>query len=740
MPQWLERASEGGLTPETVSAVLDRSREVTVPDPESLFDSLASANGLTAQTSTFARADVIKAVAEALPEGGKLSDVETVADAFLQHSDVIPILPTQPNTDDLRDLPIDLSPTGLEQLLDLTNSTKHTQTMRRGDGDIFPGLTNERRYTTTELLTIEQRIVARAEAGIGAGQWTATEAEVDEAVAHSPTLTEGQRVMVHQFATSGNAIDIGVGAAGTGKTTVMAIVHELAAQAGTPVVGAALAARTAAGFEAATGIRSATITRFLGEAKATGGLPTGVVVIVDEAGMVGSRQIAAVFDLVEAASGKLILIGDHHQLAEIDAGGLFRALVVRVPAVELTENVRQDHEWERTALAELRHGSVNRAVAMYDRRGRINIAATTDDTIDQAVHNWYRDVKAIGDLSEVLLIGHRNTTVDQLNERARSLIAEAGLLGGPTLNVKDRLFQTGERVVCLKNRSRLGVLNGDFATVTGIDIERRAITLRLDRNDHSVAVPPGYLDDGHLDWEYALTGHKAQGVTVRRAHTVAGDGVDREWIYVTMSRGQEANTVYLTNPELDHDECTHLTHQHLERVPALIAALGRTAGEPAALDTGRGPRILTDEELNERLVELKRTLRTRGAKASLQVASGDGSRLLADYVDMHREARSRQRDRLAAAICEPPGWIVDTLGERPSEPGRRAAWDAIVDRALRHRTEHGIPNEAPNLLGPEPPSGEVVQRIAWTVTHRAVERDLRRVMSSESRGLSAIGR
>ena len=215
MPQWLERAAEIGLTPETVSVVLDRNREVTVPDPEPLFERLASAEGLTAQTSTFARVDVIKAVAEAVPEGGNRPEVETVADDFLlQHSDVIPILPTQPTTDDLRDLPIDLTPTGLEHLVEITNSTRPAQIMRRRDGDIFPGLTHERRYTTTELLTIEQRIVDRARIGAAAGRWTATEAKVEEALARHPKLTEGQRAMIRQFATSGNTIDVGVGRPG----------------------------------------------------------------------------------------------------------------------------------------------------------------------------------------------------------------------------------------------------------------------------------------------------------------------------------------------------------------------------------------------------------------------------------------------------------------------------------------------------------------------------------------------
>ncbi|MCH7845651.1 MAG: relaxase domain-containing protein [Acidobacteria bacterium] len=586
MPEWLERAAEVGLTPVVVSGVLDRSYDITDADPATLFDRLASSDGLTAESSTFGRAEIIMATAAALPEGGVRPTVEALTDGFLRRADVVPILPTQ--LDDMSELPIDLSPTNIDHPMELAEAAKRSQAMRRSDGIIFPGPSHEQRYTTTELLTIEQRIVDRALAGVAAGRWTAPQARVDNVLSHNPTLTEAQRAMVHQFATSGNAIDVGVGAAGTGKTTVMALIRDLASQDGVPVVGTALAARAAAGLEAATGIRSSTLARLLREARETGGLRHGSVLVVDEAGMVGSRQLAMVSDLVEAAAGKLILIGDHHQLAEIDAGGLFRALTVRVPAVELTENVRQQWEWERIALAELRHGSVSRAIAMYRRRSKINIAYTADDLINQAVANWHHDMQVIGDPAEVLLIGHRKTTVDQLNRRARSLIIEAGLLDGPSLSVNNRTFTTRDRVVCLKNRSQLGVLNGDLATVSAIDTERRAVTIRLDRDGRSVTLPHWYLDDGHLDWGYALTGHKAQGTTARRAHTVAEDGVDREWIYVTMSRGQEANTLYMTDSDPRPEDCTHLHHERAERFSSLLAALRRSSAKYAAIDTGRG--------------------------------------------------------------------------------------------------------------------------------------------------------
>ncbi len=264
--------------------------------------------------------------------------------------------------------------------------------MRRRDARLFPGARHERRYSTTELLGTEQRIIEHAIAGIGAGRWTAPGVLVEARLRCRPHLTDEQAAMVRRFATSGNAIDIGIGPAGTGKTAVMDIVGELAVLTGSPILGGALAGRTAAGFHAATGIPSMTLTRLIGESRDGGGLPHGAIVVVDEAGMVGTRQLAAVADLVEAASGKLILIGDDRQLPEIGAGGLFRALANRLPVAELTANVRQRQQWERDALTELRDGSVDQAIDAYRQRGRLFIGQARNDTIARAVADWHRHV------------------------------------------------------------------------------------------------------------------------------------------------------------------------------------------------------------------------------------------------------------------------------------------------------------------------------------------------------------
>ncbi len=585
--EWRQRAEDVGLTQERVASVTSRSWDVTPPDPHTLFDSLASPDGLTAQASTFAKPEVVKEVAAALPEGGTRGEIEALAETFLNTTDVIPVLSGRDveRSDIVEGLFVDEP----KALVGSVVTGGVAGLMRRRDGKMFPGAVH-RLYTTVELLTIEQRIIEHATAGIDAGRWVVPDRLVEARLVRHRHLTDGQREMVRTFATSGNAVDIGIGPAGTGKTAVMGVISQLAALSGTPIVGAALAARAAAGLQTATGIRSTTMTRLLNQPSEARGLPSGVVVVVDEAGMVGTRQLAAVSDLVEQAEGKLILIGDDRQLPEIDAGGLFRALANRLPTIELTENVRQRDEWERTALTELRDGSVDQAVAMYRQHKRLIIGHDRDHTMARAVKDWYRHVTATGDLTDGLLIGYDNNTVAELNEQARSHLATSQRLSGPTLDTGSRVFQTGDRILCRKNQDRLDVLNGDLGTVIAAEPDHRTLTVRLDRDPEARELPSWYLDQGHVDYGYALTGHKAQGVTTGRTFTVIAGGTDREWAYVAMSRGRQANTLYLANPEHDR-QCAHLTHpEPTDALDAFTASLGRSAAQTAAIDHIAGGR------------------------------------------------------------------------------------------------------------------------------------------------------
>ena len=472
----------------------------------------------------------------------------------------------------------DLTPVELEAIDQRTVAEVVSRLMRRRDGTLFPG-TVYRKYTTVELLVTEQRIIEQAMSGVGAGRWAAPGRLVEARLRRHPELTDGQREMVRRFATSTNTIDIGIGPAGTGKTAVMEVIGQLATITGTPILGGALAGRTAAGLETATGIPSTTLTRLIGESK-DHGLPHRAIVVVDEAGMVGTRQLAAITDLIEQAEGKLILIGDDRQLPEIDAGGLFRALADRLPTVELTDNIRQQHPWERTALTQLRHGSVDQAIQAYRQRGRVNVGQNRDDTIGRAVQDWYRHVTATGDLTSGLLIAHNNNTVTELNQQARTHLAASNRLHGPALETGERVFQAGDRILCRQNQNRLGVLNGDLATVVSVDPDHGTLTVRLDRDPETRDLPVWYLDQGHVDYGYALTGHKAQGVTTDRTFVIVDGTTDREWAYVAMSRGRQTNTLYLTNPQHPLMSSAPTSPTRVTTMPSIVSPLRSTAVRP----------------------------------------------------------------------------------------------------------------------------------------------------------------
>ncbi|MEA3502012.1 MAG: MobF family relaxase [Actinomycetota bacterium] len=592
--EWWRRAKQVGLTAERVASVMGRHWDVTPADPETLFEALASPSGLTAQASTFAEAEVVKEIAGALPDGATRGEIGALATAFLATRDVVPILPRHDQVaeaDTGKDVAlVDAEGPGeSEGLGETTVGCGPARLMRRRDGTMFPG-TPDRLYTTAELLATEQRVIEHATDGVAAGRWVVPRRLVETTLRRHPQLTDGQRDMVHSFATSGNVVDVGIGPAGSGKTAVMEVISQLAMSTGTPIVGVALAARTASGLEEATGIPSTTITRLLNQPGDDPGLPTGVVVVVDEAGMVGTRHLAAVSDLVEEAEGKLILVGDDHQLPEIDAGGLFRTLTNRLPASELTDNVRQEHAWERVALTELRNGSPDKAIDAYRQHKRLVVGQDRRETITRAVDDWYRHISAGGDPTAGLLIAADNLTVADLNEEARSRLAASGRLAGPTIETGEREFQAGDRVLCRRNQDRLDVHNGDLGTITSVNPDTGDLKVCLDRDPETRVLPSWYLDDGHVDYGYALTGHKAQGVTTSRTFTVITAGTDREWAYVALSRGREANTLYLANPEPDSQECTHLTHPDgRDPLDALTTSLNRSATQTAAMDHIAGP-------------------------------------------------------------------------------------------------------------------------------------------------------
>ena len=225
--------------------------------------------------------------------------------------------------------------------------------LRRRDGRVVATLPTERVYSTPELLALEQRIIRYALESQDARVGIARMRAVDRAIAARPTIAGEQEVMVRRLTEEGAGVAVVVGEAGTGKTFALGAAREAWEASGRRVIGVAIARRAARELELDAGISSTSVAALLEQLRRrpVSTIPLRAVLVVDEAGMVSTRQLAALMDHAAARRAKLVLVGDHRQLPELEAGGAFRALTTRLPAIELHENRRQVEGWERNALA-----------------------------------------------------------------------------------------------------------------------------------------------------------------------------------------------------------------------------------------------------------------------------------------------------------------------------------------------------------------------------------------------------
>jgi conjugative relaxase-like TrwC/TraI family protein len=659
--QWRTRAAELGFgEPQLARALGQRrhSRAVREPDFEHLFDGLATSTGLTRRKSTFNRGDVVQALCERLPPGQRLDAalLEGLADRFLASTRVVALLPGE-------------------------EARESRVSFRRRDGRALPLAREERSYSTPELLALEQRLVHRATASRNADAGQATIFAVEQALAARPTLSAEQQAMVEHICLSGERVSVVVGKAGTGKTYALAAARDAWQASGHPVLGAAVARRAANQLRADAGIATTSVAALLADIENNrAALPRDVVLVLDEAGMVATRPLARLLDAVERAQGKLVLVGDHRQLPELEAGGTFRALVHRGLAVELTENRRQREAWERQALDQLRDGDPESAMHGYAAHDRVHIAQTPAATRQRLARDWHA-ARGEGD---AVMIAQRRSDVADLNQRARALLRETGEVGGPQLTLAGGEFAAGDQVVIKRNDSRLGVTNGERGRVLTVNPATERIVIEL--GDVSVTLDRAFLStttdhgDPSLLHGYAITCHVAQGLSVDHALVLADDNLTRELAYTALSRGRHSNHIYLAR-EPDDARAEYAPTSRIGREPLkrLTAALKTSRATVLAIDTGRDQ---PGQRLARALHELASAREDRAELEHRRWRPGRSAKLAAAR---DREATAEERlERLTRKAAEVRHADRPFLDE--NEIARRAA--AVHDRVIERRLDH----------------------------------------------------
>ena len=328
-----------------------------------------------------------------------------------------------------------------------------------------------------------------------------------------------------------------IGYAGTGKSAMLGVAREAWEREGYTVRGAALSGIAAENLEGGSGIQSRTIAS-LEHAWGQGREQLGPkdVLVVDEAGMIGSRQMERVLSQARDAGAKVVMVGDPEQLQAIEAGAAFRSITERHGAAEISDVRRQHEDWQKDATRALATGRTGEAVHAYATHGMVHAAETREAARGELVDRWDAQRLADPDKTRIILT-HTNAEVRDLNLAARDRLRDAGELGaGVRVSAERgaREFASGDRIMFLKNERGLGVKNGTLGKVERVSPDSMAVRL-----DDGRRVAFDLKDYAHVDHGYAATIHKSQGVTVDQAHVLATPGMDRHSAYVGMSRHRD---------------------------------------------------------------------------------------------------------------------------------------------------------------------------------------------------------
>ncbi|HVA60943.1 MAG TPA: MobF family relaxase [Mycobacteriales bacterium] len=528
--EWTRRSVDAGFDPAELTEVLHRITPPDVPAADVLADRLFAPHGLTFRRASFDRRGLLRGLCDELPAGANVTveRLRTLATELIRDPQVVALAP---------ELPADV-----------------------------------RRYSTVDMLRAERDALALARSRRKAAVGMVPAATVDAAITGAG-LSGEQAQVVRSLTSSGAGVQVLVGPAGSGKTRALAAARTAWQQAGHPVLGAALAAIAAQTLHDGAGICASSLARLLMEVNRVDpdthspvGLPAGAVLVVDEAGMVGTRQLLELMRLTTAADGKLVLVGDPCQLPEIDAGGLF-AVLSRGPAAErLGGNQRQQQRWEIDALTKLRDGDVATAVDAYLAHGRVHATPSTRTAQEQLVADYLADRRTAGP-GRIVAITSRRVDTHTLNAAIRGALIEHDLLGDAEIVVTAELGQlglrVGEEVVVTANDYRCGLLNGTRGQITALHPRAGRIELTAAGRTHTL---DGQWCADHLIHGYALTSHRAQGITVETALVYGSTALCREAGYVGMSRGRRANHLYTSLGLVDPDPEHHVDHPRLSRI------------------------------------------------------------------------------------------------------------------------------------------------------------------------------
>lgn len=686
VPEWEAQAEPFGLSRQSAEQMV---AEASPREPRGIdgADHRAAVDQLQAESPHFDGREALWAIADQLPEGADRSVLTSAQNGLLKGELVVRI--------------------------------------HKSLGPLDPHA-----YSTPLIVRTERKFIQAAQGGTAAGVGVVDRAVLNRVLARHEYLGPDQREMVVRLTTGGERVIAVAARPGTGKTTALEATAQAWKEAGYSVIGCATARGAKLELNKAGVKPSFSIASLRLQVKSlrTRGrrLPDGVVIVADEANVTDSFDLKWLLDLAVEAGGKLVLIGDPRQIGAIGPGGLFAHVARIIEPVRLTVIRRQRDEMDQRIVSLVHEARGSESLDLLRTRGKLIIGDSIIEVLNGLTLDWYRDY-ATG--ADAVMIARRNRDVDFLNDRAREILREQGKLGRLQIQVGDRTFARGDRVLTRINTREVD--NRERWDVISVNPLTRSLKLRCVGGDERVVkLGRDYLQrttpnqEPALQHAYAITKFGAEAKTFDRAYPLLDHIGDLNEELVAISRGREVANVYVVaSSELLDPDLGPARREIADLLQDVRETIERDGADFPAFEVSIRRRIenLSRDRLAKRRAEL--------AEAGRAV---DPTALQRDRLDAEI---ARDRSLLEKLVCDREA--VERLADPPGEDLARLAGQqaSTAERMQRNLAEReGLPE--PDQADSAPASPE--DRLEAALIAERIERDVSKVTAAARAGDSEV--
>ncbi|WP_342637847.1 AAA family ATPase [Orientia tsutsugamushi] len=453
-----------------------------------------------------------------------INDADVITDSITHYKSIFTKQDVEKAVKDIPD------PTAREQLVQQVLSSNRILELYHDDGE------SSKYFTTIEVRNEETRIIRIANK-INNQVYYNDIYNLKSDIEGLANVSEEQKQALRHILLSTSGVRVLRGRAGTGKSYVLIKAHELATNRGQKVIGLAPTHKAVSELKSKGYTEVYTVKGFLYNRKKI--FMKGSLIVVDEAGMVGTKAYAELFRVVRNNYCQLILAGDEKQLASIERGGMFEMLSNNFGSHVLIDIRRQSENWSREAATKFAESNILSGITLLRQNKCVKFDNTLQDSISKLIYDWSLSKFK---LHEKLVITVRNKDVDILNSSIRSLLKANGTLQGTeyrrSIAGRKESYMAGDRIVFQKSDKDLQIQNSEFATLTSVN--KNEFVAKTDAGKE-VSFDPSKIQFKH---GYASTVYKAQGASIKDVYVLHNGISNISSSYVAMTRHIEKLQLY----------------------------------------------------------------------------------------------------------------------------------------------------------------------------------------------------